>query len=410
MRKRIDHGVIEKRSMSFAALRHPSHSGAFRAPDPFLRQVAYAAAEALPGLALCLIVALAADLLQGLEHRLLGRAWLESLVLAILVGAAVRTAWTPGARWRIGVDFGAKVLLEIAVVLLGASVSAATLLSVGPAMLVGIAAVVTCAIAASYGLGRLLGLPHRMATLVACGNSICGNSAIAAVAPLIGADGEDVASSIAFTAALGVVAVLGLPLVGVALHMSGMQFGALAGLTVYAVPQVLAATAPMSATAVQVGTLVKLVRVLMLGPVCFGLSLLTRSLREEADEPAPRLTAGDRPRAGRLAPHKLVPWFIVGFLLMIALPILQRDPDRSAGVRRSARQLLHRGLDGRAGARDRHAGCGPGGRPRDCGGDPVAARSRPDQPRPHPLPSSRVGALRRKCASCPYGSPTGLKP
>ena len=59
--------------------------------------------------------------------------------------------------------------------------------------------------------------------------------------------------------------------------MSGLQFGALAGLTVYAVPQVLAATAPLGATALQVGTLVKLVRVLMLGPVCFGLSLIARA-------------------------------------------------------------------------------------------------------------------------------------
>jgi uncharacterized membrane protein YadS len=103
--------------------------------------------------------------------------------------------------------------------------------------------------------------------LVACGNSICGNSAIAAVAPVIGADGEDVAASIAFTAVLGVVVVLLLPFLAPLLHLSGLQYGVLAGLTVYAVPQVLAATAPLGMVAVQMGTLVKLVRVLMLGPV-----------------------------------------------------------------------------------------------------------------------------------------------
>ena len=89
---------------------------------------------------------------------------------------------------------------------------------------------------------RLLGLPLRMSILVACGNSICGNSAIAAVAPIIDADGDDVASSIAFTAVLGVVVVLGLPLLVPLLKMSLTQYGVLAGLTVYAVPQVLAAT------------------------------------------------------------------------------------------------------------------------------------------------------------------------
>jgi uncharacterized membrane protein YadS len=57
----------------------------------------------------------------------------------------------------------------------------------------------------------LFRLPHKMALLVACGNSICGNSAIAAVASVIEADGDDVAASISFTAILGVIAVVALP-------------------------------------------------------------------------------------------------------------------------------------------------------------------------------------------------------
>ena len=270
--------------------------------------------RALPGVGLCLLVSAAASLLAVIERRVFGAAWLESLVLAIVVGAVIRTAWSPSARWRAGIEFSAKTLLEIAVVLLGASVSAGTVLAAGPGLLAGIAAVVALAIGCSYGIGRVFGLPHRMATLVACGNSICGNSAIAAVAPVIGADGEDVAAAIAFTALFGVVLVLLLPLAVPLLHLSGLQYGALAGLTVYAVPQVLAATAPVGAVAVQFGTLVKLVRVLMLGPVVLCLSLLTRRLRDEADEAAPHVTAGDRPRRDGLALHKLVPWFIIGFL------------------------------------------------------------------------------------------------
>ena len=273
----------------------------------------------VPGLALCGAVTLAAVALEHVEAQLFGRAWLEALVLAILLGTLLRTLWSPGARWHPGIVFSAKTLLEVAVVLLGASLSVATILAAGPSLLVGIAAVVVIAIAASYALGRLLGLHHRMAVLVACGNSICGNSAIAAVAPVIGADGEDVAASIAFTAVLGVLVVLGLPLLPALLHMSGLQYGVLAGLTVYAVPQVLAATAPIGTVAVQLGTLVKLVRVLMLGPVVLALTLLTRRLRDETDEPEPHLTAGDRPAPGRLALHRLVPWFIIGFLGLAAL-------------------------------------------------------------------------------------------
>jgi uncharacterized integral membrane protein (TIGR00698 family) len=275
-----------------------------------------------PGLALCSLLAAAGYGLQRLEMAASGRAWIEALVLAILIGAAIRTAWTPGQRWKPGIDFSAKLLLEIAVVMLGASVSAATILSAGWPLLISIFAMVGGAIMLSFVIGRLLGLSRRLAILVACGNSICGNSAIAAVAPVIGADGDDVASSIAFTAVLGVVVVLTLPLIGAILQMTQVAYGALAGLTVYAVPQVIAAAAPMGSKAVQIGTLVKLIRVLMLGPVCLVLSLMTAGLRDGTDEPPPHLGCGDRPRPPSL--HQLVPWFIIGFLVMVAL--------RSAGI------------------------------------------------------------------------------
>ena len=280
--------------------------------------------QGVPGLLLCVGITLVAIGLERVEVRLAGAMWLEALALAILVGTAIRTAWTPGRRWTGGIDFSAKFLLEVAVVLLGVSVNARTVLAAGPGLLFGIAAVVVLAIACSYGIGRLLGLPHRMATLIACGNSICGNSAIAAVAPILGAEGEDVAASIAFTAVLGVIVVLALPLTVPLLHLSGLQYGVLAGLTVYAVPQVLAATAPLGPVAVQLGTLVKLVRVLMLGPVVLGLSLLTRRLRDETDEAAPHVTTGQRPVPGKLPLHRLVPWFIVGFLVLAGV--------RSAGL------------------------------------------------------------------------------
>ena len=116
----------------------------------------------LPGLLLCLLVTVVATLLQVVEVRLLGEAYLEALVLAILLGVAIRTAWTPGERWHDGVVFSARILLEIAVVLLGASVSVATVLALGPALLGGIVLVVATAIATSYAIGRALGLKQRM--------------------------------------------------------------------------------------------------------------------------------------------------------------------------------------------------------------------------------------------------------
>ena len=287
-------------------------------PIPPITPMSFAL-QILPGVGLCVLVTVIAYGFQLIEVRLVGRPWLEALVFAILLGVAVRTAWTPDRRWHGGIEFSAKTLLEIAVVLLGASVSVRAVLAIGPALIAGIAVVVMVAIATSYAISRTLGLPRRMAILVACGNSICGNSAIAAVAPVIGADGEDVASSIAFTAVLGVIVVLVLPLLVPILKMSLTQYGVMAGLTVYAVPQVLAATLPIGALSNQVGTVVKLVRVLMLGPVVLVVALLAAKLREETDEPAPEVTAGDRPKPGRPPLRQLVPWFIVGFLLIAGL-------------------------------------------------------------------------------------------
>jgi len=186
----------------------------------------------------------------------------------------------------------------------------------------------------------LLGLPYRMATLVACGNSICGNSAIAAVAPVIGATNEDISASIAFTAVLGVIVVLALPLLPAFVQLSGRQYGVLAGLTVYAVPQVLAATAPLGSVAVQIGTLIKLVRVLTLGPVIFVLSLLARQWRDEPDDTMPLVTAGNRPTSGQLPLHKMVPWYIAGFLVMATLRSADVIPHGILGPLSAATSLL----------------------------------------------------------------------
>ncbi|MDI7776336.1 putative sulfate exporter family transporter [Asticcacaulis sp. EMRT-3] len=292
----------------------------------------------LPGIALCLIVTATAYGLQSVEQVLFGKAWLEALVLAILIGTITRSLWTPHDRWHDGIAFSAKYLLEIAVVLLGAAVSMRMIMAAGPWLLLGIAGVVACAILFSFAVGKLLGLPTRMALLVACGNSICGNSAIAAIAPVIGADSDDVAASIAFTAVLGVVVVLSLPVAGALLGMKAIGFGAFAGLTVYAVPQVIAAAAPMGPAAVQMGTLVKLVRVMMLGPVSIVLSLIAPRLKPE-NMPADEYVAGEPVRA-RLDLAHLLPWFIIGFLVMVVLRAVGLIPHAALAPIDTAANLL----------------------------------------------------------------------
>lgn len=264
-------------------------------------------AALLPGLALTIAVSAAAFAAEALELRLTGSRFVENLVLAILIGTAVRSLVPLPKVFDVGILFSAKRVMEAAIVLLGASISLQTLRAAGIEMVGGIMALVACAIFASYAIGKLFGLNRKLAILVACGNSICGNSAVAAVAPVIDADSDDVAAAIAFTAVLGVVVVLALPLALHAFSMSGLQYGVLSGLTVYAVPQVLAAAQPGGAIAVQTGTLVKLVRVLMLGPVLLALGFAVR---------------GQNSASVRF--QHILPWFIIGFALMMGL--------RSAGV------------------------------------------------------------------------------
>jgi uncharacterized integral membrane protein (TIGR00698 family) len=265
----------------------------------------------LPGLLLCIVVSLAALGLERIEIAATGRAWIETLVLAILVGTAARTTWEPSDRWQPGISFSAKLLLEVAVVLLGASISAQAVSAAGPELLAGIAVIVAVSLTATYAMGRAARLPRKMALLVASGNSICGNSAIAAVAPVIGAKPGDVASAIAFTAVLGVVVVLALPLAAALIGLNAHGYGIVAGLTVYAVPQVLAATVPAGTLAVQIGTMVKLTRVLLLGPLVLVLSVIR-----------------GRGEHGRLPPlHRLVPWFIIGFVVLAIARSLGLIPD-----------------------------------------------------------------------------------
>lgn len=263
-------------------------------------------ARLAPGLALVAAVTLASWGVAAVETRVFGHAIIEGLVVAILLGMVVRTLRVPPPRMAPGIRFAAKPVLELAIVLLGASVDLPLLLRAGPALGVGIVSVVVLGIGSGYAIGRAFGLPRKLAVLVACGNAICGNSAIAAIAPVIDAEHEHVASSIAFTAILGVVMVIGLPLLAGPLGLDHYQYGVLAGLTVYAVPQVLAAAFPVSALSGEVGTLVKLVRVLMLGPVVLFFSVVRHRRRADASAPRPRLAA-------------FVPWFIVGFLALAAL-------------------------------------------------------------------------------------------
>ena len=285
----------------------------------------------LPGIGASVLVSLAAVAGGGIQTRWLGRPVIEPLVLAIVVGMFVRAFVGLAAECEPGVRFVGKEVLEVAVFLLGATLDAPKLFASGPMLALGIVATVIVALLVGFGIGRAVGLPPRLALLVSCGNAICGNSAIAAVAPVIGADREDVAASIALTAVLGVAVVLSLPFLVKPLGYSDYQYGVLAGLTVYAVPQVLAAAFAVSVVSGQVATVVKLARVLMLGPVVLFLSLRRR---------LGRVPARGRTATRRLSGSALLPWFVVGFVLLAIVRSMGWLPELAISTARVSAQWL----------------------------------------------------------------------
>lgn len=268
----------------------------------------------LPGLVLVGAITLLARSGEWLLARGLGQAPVDALVLAIAIGIAWRASRAPVAAQVPGVDFAGRQLLEASVVLLGASADFTAVARAGLPLALGITGLVALTIVAGSWWGRALGLTPSQSLLLACGNAICGNSAIAAVAPVIDARREEVASAIAFTAVLGMVLIVVLPFTQGPLGLSESQFGVVVGLTVYAVPQVMAAALPVGAHAGQVGMLVKLARVLLLGPVVVVLSL-RRRLRSKA-------------RSGPQVP--LVPWFVVGFVVAALARTVGLVPDAIA--------------------------------------------------------------------------------
>jgi uncharacterized membrane protein YadS len=189
---------------------------------------------------------------------------------------------------------------------------------------------------AAWLYGRLLKIPHDLRTLIGVGTGICGGSAIAAVAPVIEAASADVAYAISTIFLFNIAAVLAFPLLGHALGMSQQSFGLFAGTAVNDTTSVVATAATYGAAASSHAVVVKLVRTLMIIPICLGLAALTarkRTATAAAPTPATPESAGHgamvaapaRPapaarqaRAARMSPKrvaKLVPWFLIGFVI-----------------------------------------------------------------------------------------------
>jgi uncharacterized integral membrane protein (TIGR00698 family) len=304
--------------MVMTALHHPAATPAATtatraaapaaAPSPERRARAIA-----PGFALALAVAAVATVV-GEHVPLIG-----SAVPGAVIGAVIAIAVKPGARLAPGVKWASTVVLQCSVVLLGAQLSIAEAARVGLSSLPVMLGTLAICLGAAWLYGRLLGVPRDLRTLIGVGTGICGGSAIAAVSPVIEAASTDVAYAISTIFLFNIAAVLVFPLLGHALGMSQQSFGLFAGTAVNDTSSVVATATTYGAAATSHAVVVKLVRTLMIIPICLGLATLTARGQRPASSPCGVAAA---PAPARMSPRrvlKLVPWFLIGFVLVAAV-------------------------------------------------------------------------------------------
>jgi uncharacterized integral membrane protein (TIGR00698 family) len=245
--------------------------GRVRLPRPV------AVLRALPGVALALAVAGGATGLSGVVG--LGSGPVLGIVLGLAVGTALDLAGAghlSDARRRFdahrvlkpGLGWSASVPLRAAVVVLGAELPLAAVASEGLRSLPGILVTLTGCLLVARTVGRRLGIPRRLRTLIGVGTAICGASAIAAVTPVIDAEETEVGYGVATIFLFNVLAVLLFPLVGHALGLGQHGFGVFAGTAVNDLSSVVAAATLYGSGALHTAVIVKLTRTLMIVPIC----------------------------------------------------------------------------------------------------------------------------------------------
>jgi uncharacterized integral membrane protein (TIGR00698 family) len=220
----------------------------------------------VPGLAVVIAVATSAALLHWLLPGTVNKS-ISPVLLAIVLGLLIRNTFTLPVHWEPGIRFALHNMLRIAIVLLGARIAFTDVLNIGSKAMLMISILIVVAFAVAHVLARLMKIPVRLATLIAMGASICGNSAIAALSPVIKANEEELSFAVAVTTVLGTTAVILFPFIGTYFGFSDAVYGTWVGTSVHDTAQVVATGFAISPGAGEVATIVKLTRNAFLGIV-----------------------------------------------------------------------------------------------------------------------------------------------
>ncbi len=256
----------------------------------------------LPGIGLAASVAAAAFALKALGLPVVAN--FSPLMLAILIGMTVRNLVGRPEAARAGLAAALRTPLRLGIVLLGLQVTLAEILAIGWAGL----AILTFAVSATFlftiWMGRQLGVPRGLTTLIAAGTGVCGASAIVAANTVVRDEDESVAYALATVTLFGTIAMFGYPVLASALPLGELAYGLWSGASVHEVAQVVAAGFARGEASGEFATVTKLARVLMLAPLVLLMGLWAHRLSSRSD-------AG----SGR-AP---MPWFVFGFVGMVLL-------------------------------------------------------------------------------------------
>ena len=285
------------------------------APVPRRVRALGALRRLVPGLALSAVGVLAGSLAHELLPGL--PVVLAALVLGLLVG---NTVGTP-VSVRHGLAFASGTLLRVGVVLLGFELVFQDMLALGSHGLLVVVAVVVATFFGTCWAGKRLGVSDGLSLLVATGFSICGVSAIAAARGVSDADEEEVTYAIALVTLCGSLAIVLLPALNRVLGMSEHDYGAWVGASVHDIAQVVATSSAVGGVAVATAIVVKLTRVLLLGPLVAWISWRNG-------------------RRAEVSPLRLVPPFVLAFVAAAALRSADLVPSGLLPVLADAKTLL----------------------------------------------------------------------
>ncbi|MFH5774835.1 YeiH family protein [Paracoccus sp. NGMCC 1.201697] len=286
-------------------------------------QTGSTAGRILPGLGLAALIAAAAFGLRSV----IGIDALSPLILSILIGMAFHNLIGTPAIAKPGVTFCLRRVLRAGIVLLGLQLTIQQVGAVGGIGLAAIAVTLVCTFLFTTWLGRVLGVDRGLTQLIAAGSSICGASAVVATNTVTRARDEDVAYAVACVTVFGSLSMVLMPLIGQVLHLGPRAFGLWTGASIHEVAQVIAAAYARGQEAGEFGTIAKLTRVMMLAPMVLALgAAAARRARRQGGT------------AGHAAPP--MPWFVLGFIVMVALASTGWMPAATAPYTTAITQFL----------------------------------------------------------------------